>query len=67
MTKKVCINVLIFTLIFCLAFQIVTNLLSGEQFLTLSDIKNDILPYIFFLSVALYVSYNKENKTKSAE
>lgn len=67
MTKKVCINVLIFTLIFCLAFQIVTNLLSGEQFLTLSDIKNDILPYISFLSVALYVSYNKENKTKSAE
>lgn len=66
MDKKSCYSILLVTTLFCFAFQIVTNLLSGEQFLTVSDVKNDIFPYLAFLSIALYATYSYD-KAKKAE
>ncbi|MGK0577120.1 hypothetical protein [Macrococcus capreoli] len=64
MDKKSCYSILLVTMLFCFAFQIATNLLSGEQFLTVSDVKNDIFPYLAFLSIALYVTYSSEKNKK---
>lgn len=66
MDKKSCYSILLITMLFCFAFQIVTNLLSGEQLLTVSDVKNDIFPYLAFLSIALFAKYSHD-KTKKAE